>query len=288
VDGSAEPLGGAEVLQGKEMSFNNWLDAEAARGLVSLFDPDRAADGPAVVIVKHNNPCGVACAGTLGEAYERAYACDPVSAFGGIVAFNGEVDEGAALATKGVFSEVVIAPSYAPEALAAFAQRENLRVVRAPLAQQGGLDVRQIDGGVLIQDADMVTEMRADMRVATARAPTEEEWRDLLFAWRVAAKVKSNAIVLARDLATVGIGAGQMNRVISVDIASRQAGERAQGSAMASDAFFPFPDSIDRAAEAGVTAVIQPGGSMRDDQVLAAAEEHGMAMVLAGRRHFRH
>jgi phosphoribosylaminoimidazolecarboxamide formyltransferase/IMP cyclohydrolase len=288
VDGSAGPLGGGEVLQGKEMSFNNWLDAEAARALVSLFDPDRAADGPAVVIIKHNNPCGVACADTLGEAYGRAYACDTVSAFGGIVAFNGEVDEAAALATKGVFTEVVIAPSYSAGALAAFAQRENLRVVRAPLAHQGGLDVRQIDGGALIQDADTVTEVRADMRVATTRAPTEGEWRDLLFAWRVAAKVKSNAIVLARDLATVGIGAGQMNRVISVDIASRQAGERAQDAAMASDAFFPFRDSLDRAAEAGVTAVIHPGGSMRDDQVLAAAEEHGMAMVLTGRRHFRH
>ena len=280
------PLGGAEVLQGKEMSFNNWLDAEAARSLVSLFDP--AGDGPSAVIVKHNNPCGVALAGSLGEAYRRAYECDTVSAFGGIVAFNGVVDEEAALATKGVFTEVLIAPAFTDGALAALAERQNLRVVRAPLAAQGGLDVRQVDGGALMQDLDAVTESRADMRVAGARVPSEDEWRDLLFAWRVAAKVKSNAIVLARGLATVGIGAGQMNRVISVDIAARGAGEKAHGAVMASDAFFPFRDGIDRAAEAGVTAVIQPGGSMRDDEVLAAAEEHGMAMVLTGRRHFRH
>ena len=286
--GPGGALGGAEVLQGKEMSFNNWLDAEAARSLVSLFDPDAALDGPAVVIVKHNNPCGVAVAPTHADAYRRAYACDTVSAFGGIVAFNAEVDDDAARAMKGVFTEVVIAPSYTDGALRAFAERENLRVVRAPLATQSGLDVRQIDGGALIQDADTVTEARADMRVATTREPTEGESRDLLFAWRVAAKVKSNAIVLAKDLATVGIGAGQMNRVISVDIAARQAGEDARGSVLASDAFFPFRDGIDRAAEAGVTAVIQPGGSVRDAEVLAAAEEHGLAMVFTGRRHFRH
>jgi phosphoribosylaminoimidazolecarboxamide formyltransferase/IMP cyclohydrolase len=282
------PLGGAEVLQGKEMSFNNWLDAEAARSLVSLFDPAPSADGPAAVIVKHNNPCGVALAGSLGEAYRRAYECDTLSAFGGIVAFNGEVGEEAALATKGIFTEVLMAPAFTDGALAAFAERQNLRVVRAPLAAQGGLEVRQIDGGALVQDLDGVTESRADMRVVGSREPSEDEWRDLLFGWRVAAKVKSNAIVLARGRATVGIGAGQMNRVISVDIAARQAGEKARGAVMASDAFFPFRDSLDRAAAAGVTAVIQPGGSMRDDEVLAAAEEHRMAMVLTGRRHFRH
>ncbi len=282
------PLGGAEVLQGKEMSFNNWLDAEAARALVSLFDPDGGADGPAVAIVKHNNPCGVAVASTLAVAYRRAYECDTVSAFGGIVACNGEVDEAAALATKGIFTEVVVAPSFTDGALAAFAARENLRVVRAPLAGPGRLEVRQIDGGALVQDLDAVTETREDMKVVSSRQPTDDEWRDLLFAWRVAAKVKSNAIVLARELATVGIGAGQMNRVISVDIASRQAGEKSEGSVMASDAFFPFRDGIDLAAEAGVAAVIQPGGSVRDDEVLAAAEEHGMAMVFTGRRHFRH
>jgi phosphoribosylaminoimidazolecarboxamide formyltransferase/IMP cyclohydrolase len=280
------PLGGAQVVQGKEMSFNNWLDADAARGLVSLFAA--ASDGQAVVIVKHNNPCGVAIATTLADAYARAYACDTVSAFGGIVAFGGEVDDEAARATEGVFTEVVIAPSFTPGALRAFAERKNLRLIRAPLALPGGLDVRQIDGGALIQDADGVTEARHGMRVATTRHPTEVEWRDLLFAWKVVAKVKSNAIVLAKDLATVGIGAGQMNRVISVDIAGRQAGERARGAVLASDAFFPFRDSVDRAAGAGVAAVIQPGGSVRDDEVFAAAEEHGMAMVLTGTRHFRH
>jgi len=279
------PLGGAEVLQGKEMSFNNWLDAEAARSLVSLFDP---AEGPAVVIVKHNNPCGVAMAASLADAYGRAYQGDTVSAFGGIVAFNGEVDGAAAEAMQGIFTEVVVAPAYSQGARDAFATRENLRVVRAPLVRQGGLEVRQIDGGALVQDADTVVETRDEMKVVSTRQPSEEEWRDLLFAWKVAAKVKSNAIVLARDLATVGIGAGQMNRVISVDIAARQAGERAQGSALASDAFFPFRDGVDRAAEAGVRAVIQPGGSVRDEEVLGAAEEHGMAMVYTGRRHFRH
>jgi phosphoribosylaminoimidazolecarboxamide formyltransferase/IMP cyclohydrolase len=279
------PLSGAEVLQGKEMSFNNWLDAEAARSLASLFDP---AEGPAVVIVKHNNPCGVALGDGLAEAYRRAYECDTVSAFGGIVAFNGEADADAALAMKGIFTEVVVAPAYSEGALRAFAERENLRVVRAPLGRQGGLEVRQVDGGALVQDADTVTETRDDMKVMTPRQPTDQEWRDLLFAWRVAAKVKSNAIVLAKDGATVGIGAGQMNRVISVDIASRQAGERARGAVMASDAFFPFRDGLDRAAEAGVATVIQPGGSVRDEEVLAAAEQHGMAMVFTGRRHFRH
>ncbi len=279
------PLGGAEVLQGKEMSFNNWLDAEAARSVVSLFDP---AEGPVAVIVKHNNPCGVARGVTLADAYRRAYDCDTVSAFGGIVAFNREVDEDATAAMKGVFTEVVIAPAYTDAALQAFAQRESLRVVRAPLGGQGGLEVRQIDGGALVQDADTMVETRDDMKVVTARQPSEDQWHALLFAWTVAAKVKSNAIVLAADGATVGIGAGQMNRVISVDIACRQAGDKTRGAVMASDAFFPFRDSLDRAAHAGVTAVIQPGGSVRDDEVLAAAEEHGMAMVFTGRRHFRH
>jgi len=187
-----------------------------------------------------------------------------------------------------VFTEVVIAPAYTDAARAAFGSRENLRVLRAPLAAQGGLEVRQIDGGALVQDADTVTETRDGMRVASSRWPTDDEWRDLLFAWKVAARVKSNAIVLASGLATVGIGAGQMNRVISVDIAARQAGQKARGSALASDAFFPFRDGLDRAAAAGVTAIIQPGGSVRDEEVLAAAEEHGIAMVLTGRRHFRH
>jgi phosphoribosylaminoimidazolecarboxamide formyltransferase/IMP cyclohydrolase len=276
------PLGGAEVLQGKEMSFNNWLDAEAARGVACLFDR------PAAAIVKHHNPCGVALAPTLAAAYARAFEGDRISAFGGIVAFNGEVDEDAARAMADVFTEVVVAPAYTEAALAVYAGRENLRIVRARLPEPGGLDVRFIQGGALVQDMDQIVETRSDMKVVTSSEPTEEQWEDLLFAWRVAARTKSNAIVLAKDLATVAVGAGQMNRLTSVDIASRHAGERAMGSSLASDAFFPFRDGLDRAAEAGIAAVIQPGGSVRDEEVIAACEERGLAMVFTGRRHFRH
>ena len=281
-EGNAPPLGGAEILQGKEMSFNNWLDAEAARALASMFDE------PAAVIVKHHNPCGVALADTPAAAYERALESDRVSAFGGIVAFNSEADEDAARAMAGVFTEVVIAPGFSAGALAAYAQKRNLRVVRASLAAPGGLDVRILDGGALVQDMDVMVEGGSDMKVVTSVEPTEGQWNDLLFAWTVAARVKSNAIVLAKDRATVGIGAGQMNRLTSVDIAARQAGERGKGTSLASDAFFPFRDGVDRAAQAGVAAIIQPGGSIRDDEVIGAAEEHGLAMVLTGRRHFRH
>jgi phosphoribosylaminoimidazolecarboxamide formyltransferase/IMP cyclohydrolase len=276
------PLGGAEILQGKEMSFNNWLDAEAARAVAYLFDP------PAAAIVKHLNPCGVALGTTLAVAYTRALEGDAVSAFGGIVAFNGEVDDEAARAMAGVFTEVVIAPAYTDGALAVYSEKPNLRTVRALPPEPGGLDVRFIEGGALVQDMDHIVETRSDMKVVTSTEPTEQQWEDLLFAWRVAARVKSNAIVLAKDLATVAVGAGQMNRLTSVDVASRHAGERARGSSLASDAFFPFRDGLDRAAEAGVAAVIQPGGSVRDDEVVGACEEHGIAMVFTGRRHFRH
>jgi phosphoribosylaminoimidazolecarboxamide formyltransferase/IMP cyclohydrolase len=279
---AAGPLGGAEVLQGKEMSFNNWLDAEAARALAAAFDP------PCAVIVKHHNPCGTAVADTLAEAYGKAFASDEVSAFGGVVAFNREVDEAAARRMGEVFTEVVVAPSFTDAALAVLAEKKNLRVVRAPLPSGPGLDIRAIDGGALVQEADAVVETRPDMKVATRREPSEEEWWDLLFAWTVASRVKSNAIVLAAGGATVGVGAGQMSRVDSVDIAARKAGDRAAGSVMASDAFFPFRDGVDRAARAGVRAVIQPGGSVRDEEVVEAADQHGMAMVLTGRRHFRH
>ncbi len=278
----AGPLGGAEVLQGKEMSYNNWLDAEAAREAAALFDE------PVAVIVKHHNPCGVAVASTLAEAYGLALRGDPVSAFGGIVAFNREVDDRAAAAMADVFTEVVVAPGFTPEAMEAFGRKQNLRVLRAPLPRPGGLEVRPLDGGALVQDADTVSERPEDLQVVTSREPTGQQWEDLLFAWKVAARVKSNAIVLASRRATVGIGAGQMNRVTSVDIACRAAGDRAAGSSLASDAFFPFRDGLDRAAEAGVAAVIQPGGSVRDDEVIAAAEEHGIAMAFTGRRHFRH
>jgi phosphoribosylaminoimidazolecarboxamide formyltransferase/IMP cyclohydrolase len=276
------PLGGARVLQGKDMSFNNWLDAEAASSLVG------ALPGPACVIVKHNNPCGVAVAGSLDEAYRRAFECDTVSAFGGIVAFDAPCTAAAAEAMRDVFTEVVIAPGYEPAALAAFAERPNLRVLEAPRAELGGLDVRAMSGGALVQDRDVITEGREDFRVVSSREPTEDEWRDLLLAWTIAWRVKSNTIVLVRDGATVGIGAGQMSRVDSSWIATRKAGDRAKGASLASDAFFPFADALEVAGDAGATAVIHPGGSKGDDAVLAAAEERGMAVVLTGRRHFRH
>ena len=275
-------LGGAAVLQGKEMSFNNWLDVDAAYSLCA------ALRAPATVIVKHNNPCGVALGASLGDAYRRAFECDMVSAFGGIVAFNAEADAGAAAAMAEVFTEAVVAPSFASGALEAFAGRQNLRVVRAPLPTGGGLDVRPVPGGAVVQDRDAVVETREGMTVVSSRQPTEEEWRDLLFAWTVGARVKSNAIVFAKGEATVGIGAGQMSRVDSSFLAARKAGDRAKGAVMASDAFFPFPDALEVAADAGVTAVIHPGGSIRDEEVLVAAEARGMAVVLTGRRHFRH
>ena len=275
-------LGGARVLQGKDMSFNNWLDAEAASSLVA------ALLGPACVIVKHNNPCGVAVAGSLDEAYRRAFDCDTVSAFGGIVAFDAPCTVAAADAMRDVFTEVVIAPGYDAAALAAFGERPNLRVVEAPVTEHGGLDVRVVPGGALVQDRDVVTEGRDDFRVVSSREPTEDEWRDLLLAWTIAWRVKSNTIALVRDGATVGIGAGQMSRVDASWIATRKAGDRAKGASLASDAFFPFPDALEVAGDAGATAVIHPGGSKGDDAVLEAAEERGMAVVLTGRRHFRH
>ena len=280
--GGPGPVGGARVLQGKEMSFNNWLDLVAAHELVAAL-PEHAA-----VIVKHNNPCGAAAATDCAESYARAFACDTVSAFGGIVAFHGTCDAAAAEAMREVFTEVVVAPAFTPEALSAFAARQNLRVVEAPLPSGAGLDVRPVPGGALTQDRDILTETRADCKVVSSREPSTQEWEDLLFAWIVGWRVKSNAIVFAKDRATVGIGAGQMSRVDSAWIAARKAGERAKGAVVASDAFFPFPDAIEVAADAGVTGVIHPGGSMRDEQTLAAAESRGMAVVLTGVRHFRH
>ena len=278
----AGPLGGARVLQGKEMSFNNWLDVEAAYSLAAAL-PELST-----VIVKHNNPCGAAIGSSLADSYAKAFASDRVSAFGGIVAFHGEPDAAAAEAMREVFTEVVVAPSFSPEALAAFAERANLRVVEAPLPSLSGLDVRPMPGGALVQDRDALTERRENMAVVSKREPSDGEWADLSFAWTVAWRVKSNAIVFAADGATVGVGAGQMSRVDAAWIAARKAGDRAKGAVMASDAFFPFPDAIEVAAEAGVTAVIHPGGSVRDDETLAAAEARGMAVVVTGRRHFRH
>ena len=280
--GGSGVLGGAEVLQGKEMSFNNWLDAYAATELVAAL-PEGA-----VVIVKHNNPCGAAARGRPAVSYRAAFDCDSISAFGGIVAFNGTCDEEAALAMREVFTEVVIAPSFAGEALAAFAERPNLRVLRAPLQRDSALDVRSLPGGALVQDRDVVTETRGDWKVVSSRAPTDREWADLELAWTISWRVKSNTIVFVKEAATVGIGAGQMSRVDSSWIAARKAGVRSNGAVLASDAFFPFPDALEVAADAGCTAVIHPGGSKGDDEVLAAAEARGMAVVLTGTRHFRH
>jgi phosphoribosylaminoimidazolecarboxamide formyltransferase/IMP cyclohydrolase len=279
-------VGGAEVLiEGKEMSFNNWLDVDAALTLATDLEPL----GPAAVIVKHNNPCGAAVERSLAGAYAAAFESDTVSAFGGIVAFGREADEEAARAMADVFTEVVVAPSFSEGALSAFGERRGLRVVRAPLPTRGGVDVRPMTGGALIQDRDAAPESAStDLEVASARTPTDDEWRDLRFAWIVAMRVKSNAIVFARELATVGIGAGQMSRVDASFLAARKAGDRAKGSVMASDAFFPFPDAVEVAADAGVTAVIHPGGSIRDHEVLAVAEARGMSVVVTGRRHFRH
>jgi phosphoribosylaminoimidazolecarboxamide formyltransferase/IMP cyclohydrolase len=280
--GGPGPFAGAKVLQGKEMSFNNWLDLDAATSLAA----DLGAG--ACVIVKHNNPCGAAVAASPAESYRRAFASDEVSAFGGIAAFSDEVDGLAADAMAEVFTEVVVAPGFTFEALAAFGERENLRVVEAPIARRPDLDVRPVPGGALVQDVDRMVEGREEMKAVSRREPSEEEWRDLLFAWTVSARVKSNAIVFAKETATVGIGAGQMSRVDSAMLAVRKAAERARGAVMASDAFFPFPDAVEVSADAGVTAVIHPGGSVRDEEILGVAESRGMAVVVTGRRHFRH
>ncbi|MFZ4719212.1 MAG: bifunctional phosphoribosylaminoimidazolecarboxamide formyltransferase/IMP cyclohydrolase [Ilumatobacteraceae bacterium] len=268
--------------QGKELSYLNLYDAEAAWKLVHRFDE------PACVIVKHANPCGVAVAASAVEAYVRANACDPVSAFGGIVALNRPVTAALAEALAPVFTEVVVAPAFEQEALAVFAAKGNLRVLEASPPVGSALDVRGIDGGLLVQRADTVNLDTSTWRVVTRSQPTDGEWADLVFAWQVCSVVSSNAIVVAKDRQAFGIGAGQQNRVDSAQIAVRRADGRVVGGVCASDAFFPFRDGLDVVAAAGVRAVVQPGGSVRDDEVVAAADEHGIAMVVTGERHFRH
>jgi phosphoribosylaminoimidazolecarboxamide formyltransferase/IMP cyclohydrolase len=278
----------ARQLQGKELSYNNIGDADAALECVKQFDA-----APACVIVKHANPCGVAYGANLLEAYERAYQTDPESAFGGIIAFNGELD-GATAQTivERQFVEVIIAPKVSPAAIDIVAAKKNVRLLECgQWAKEPGkrLDYKRVNGGLLVQEADLA--LYNDLKVVTRRTPSEAELSDLLFAWRVAKYVKSNAIVYARDKMTIGVGAGQMSRVNSARIAAIKAEHaklEVRGSVMASDAFFPFRDGIDSAARAGIAAVIQPGGSMRDEEVIAAADEHGMAMVFTGMRHFRH
>jgi phosphoribosylaminoimidazolecarboxamide formyltransferase/IMP cyclohydrolase len=287
----------AEQVQGKELSYNNYNDANAAFELLSEF---REAE-PTVVIVKHANPCGVATRGTLPDAWKEALACDSVSAFGGIVASNRPLDAATAQAITQIFTEVVVAPGADEDALEIFAKKKNLRLLltgQLPDPTRPGQSLAVITGGLLVQDRDSGTIARDQLKCVTKRQPSEQEFADCLFAWTVAKHVKSNAIVYAKDGATAGIGAGQMNRRDSSRIAAMRAQEAAEangwpqsrtvGSAVASDAFFPFPDGLLAAAEAGATAVIQPGGSIRDDAVIAAADEAGLAMLFTGMRHFRH
>ncbi len=283
-------IAAANQLQGKELSYNNIADADAALECVKSFN-----DKPTCVIVKHANPCGVAEADDILAAYDKAYATDPTSAFGGIIAFNRELDEQtAAEIIKRQFVEVIIAPTINPAAQAVLAEKQNVRVMECGVwdnTTQPSLDFKRVAGGLLVQDKDLGEINTADIKVVSKRAPTEQELADLLFAWKVAKFVKSNAIVYCKNGQTIGVGAGQMSRVYSAKIAGIKAADEGlivPGSAMASDAFFPFRDGIDSAAEAGITAIIQPGGSMRDNEVIAAADEHNIAMVFTGMRHFRH
>ena len=285
--GAREPsVSRATTLHGKAMSYNNYLDANAALELVKEFDE------PAVVIVKHTNPCGVALGGSVADAYVRARATDPLSAFGGVIAFNRPVDLAAAKELASTFIEVVVAPDYAADALTELKRKKDLRLLAVGPLTSGvreGLDLKRLVGGLIVQDRDLglLKDLRT-LPVPTKRRPTDEEYAACAFAWIVCKHVKSNAIVYAREGQTVGIGAGQMSRVDSVRLASTKAVLPVKGCVMASDAFFPFRDGLDAAAQAGITAVIQPGGSIRDQEVVTAADEHQMAMILTGMRHFRH
>jgi phosphoribosylaminoimidazolecarboxamide formyltransferase / IMP cyclohydrolase len=289
-DPTSGTIGSSRQLQGKELSYNNIADADAALECVKSF-----ADRPTCVIVKHANPCGVAEAETLLEAYDKAYATDPTSAFGGIIAFNREVDKAtAAEIISRQFVEVIIAPAFSNAAQTVLAEKSNLRVLQCGefnYSDKLVQDFKRVSGGLLVQEKDSGEVRSPDLKVVSDRSPTEGELRDMLFAWKVAKFVKSNAIVYAKNGQTIGVGAGQMSRVYSAKIASIKAedeGFMVRGSAMASDAFFPFRDGIDAAAKAGISAIIQPGGSVKDKEVIAAANEHNIAMVFTGMRHFRH
>jgi phosphoribosylaminoimidazolecarboxamide formyltransferase/IMP cyclohydrolase len=285
---SMEPsVSNASQIHGKELSFNNILDTDSAFETVKEFEE------PAVIIIKHNNPCGAAVSrASLADAYKKARDCDPVSAFGGVVGFNRVVDEETAREMAQIFLEVIIAPGYDAKALEILKGKKDLRILQSPPLSvpylRGGLDLRKVVGGLLVQDRDLGRVPMSEWKVVTKRKPTEEELRAMAFGWRVAKHVKSNAIVLVREDRTVGIGAGQMSRVDSTKLAVMKARSSTQGTVLASDAMFPFRDGVDAGAEAGAAAVIQPGGSIRDDEVIAAANEHNLAMVFTGMRHFRH
>ena len=280
-DGSGKGVANAKRLQGKELSYNNIVDLEAAWDLAQEFDE------PVVAIIKHTNPCGTAVAPTLSEAYLRALECDPVSAFGGVIGVNRPIDVATATEMAKLFLEVIAAPMFDGAAREIFAAKKNLRLVEVePLEQKWVL--KNVSGGVLLQDNDVRPLTEADLKIVTTRKPTEMEMRDLLFAWKVCKHVKSNAILYARNGQTTGVGAGQMSRVDSARIGAMKSVLGIKGSVAASDAFFPFPDGVEVIAEAGATAIIQPGGSMRDQEVIDTANQHGLAMVMTGVRHFRH
>jgi phosphoribosylaminoimidazolecarboxamide formyltransferase/IMP cyclohydrolase len=286
---SANSIAGAEQLHGKELSYNNINDADAALAIVREFAE------PAVVAVKHSNPCGVGIGETIAEAYRKAYEADPVSIFGGIVAANRTIDEATALMLKETFLEIILAPGFTPEALAILTEKKNLRLLRLDVTGVVGqaeektpLRIAPVAGGALIQDYDRRQITPADLTVVTERQPSAAELAQLLFAWKVVKHVKSNAIVLAKENMTIGIGAGQMNRVGAAKIAIEQAGDKAAGAVLASDAFFPMPDTVEAAAKAGVKAIIQPGGSIRDQDSIDACNRYGITMVFTGVRHFKH
>lgn len=279
-------IASAEQLHGKELSYNNINDANAALELVAEFTE------PAVVAVKHMNPCGVGIGETIDEAFQKAYEADPVSIFGGIIATNRPVNASTATKMKEIFLEIILAPSFDEEALAILKTKKNLRLLQLGEALKDernvNLKLQTVGGGALVQQVDAASIQPADCKVVTNREPDEEEWKQLLFAWKVVKHVKSNAIVLAKDSRTLGVGAGQMNRVGAAAIAIRHAGAEAKGAVMASDAFFPMKDTVEKAAAAGITAIIQPGGSIRDEESIAEANKHGIAMVFTGIRHFKH
>ena len=279
--GIATGVAAADQIHGKELSYNNILDTDAAWGLVSELD------GTAAVIIKHSNPCGAALGSSLHDAYTKALECDRTSAFGGIVALNQRCDAATAAAITEIFTEVIIAPGFDDDALSILTGKKNVRILRATDRVGRGINIRSVAGGLLVQSSDPPDPLE-NLKVVTEAQPTEEQMRDLRFAWVVAKHVKSNAIVLAKDEVAVGVGAGQMNRLESTELAARRASSKAKGTVCASDAFFPFRDGLDAAVAAGAVAVIQPGGSVRDDEVIAAADEHGIPMLFTGRRHFRH
>lgn len=284
-------VAGAEVLHGKELSFNNLLDLDAALSAVNDFT------APAIAIIKHTNPCGLACDDTLVDAYKKAHAGDPISAYGGIIGSNRTIDEATANEVVQLFYEAIIAPAYTPDALNMLRGKKNLRILAthampsseaASLALASQIDARSVSGGLLLQTIDTIGEQELAYKVVTDREPNLDEVTDLIFAWKVVRHVKSNAIVLAHKLAVLGVGAGQMNRVTSVQLAVEKAADRAWGSVLASDAYFPFSDGVEAAAKAGVTAIIQPGGSIRDEESIRMANRYAIAMVFTGQRHFRH